>query len=218
MQIYNESLIKKWESLELKAYKPTKNDVWTIGWGHTKNVRPGQVITEAQAEEFFDEDKAWVEQFMATKVKVPLSQNQYDAVASWVFNVGAKNASSSTLIRKLNAKDYEGAAHELPRWNKQKGKVLNGLTRRRAEEMEYFLRSSVLTSAPNATPDQVKNLKPIATSKEALGGLLTALAGSALPFLANNGEGLLVALSVALVGLGVLFIANRLYARYKGER
>lgn len=218
MNIYNTNLIKNWEELRLKSYKPTPNDVWTIGWGHTKNVLPNQTISEEEAEAFFKEDTAWVEDFIKKYIKVPLSQNQYDAVASWVFNIGAGNAKTSTLIRKLNAKDYEGAAHEFPRWNKQKGKVLNGLTKRRAEEMQYFLRSPTQSIPLGQKPDPVPPLKNLTTSKETLGGLLVALLGSGLPLLQENVDGLLVGFSVALVALGTLFVANRLYARYKGMR
>jgi lysozyme len=139
MQIVNDSLIKKWEQLVLKAYKPTPDDVWTIGWGHTKGVVPGMVITAKQAQDFFEIDTAWVEATIAKFVKVPLSQHQYDATASIIFNIGASQFLSSTLLRKLNAKDYKGAAAEFPKWNKQKGKVLKGLVRRRDEEMQYFL-------------------------------------------------------------------------------
>lgn len=218
MKIYNENLIKKWEKLVLHSYKPTPKDVWTIGWGHTHGVLPNQTITPAQAEVFFKADVSWVEHFMATKIKVPLSQNQYDAVASWVFNVGETQAAKSTLVRKLNVKDYEGAAREFLKWNKQAGKVLNGLTKRRAEEMEYFLLSKNTSDNSVGKPDGVEPLKPLVKSKETLGGLLTALIGSGLPFLTNKGEGLVGGLSVVLVAFGLLFIANRLYARYKGER
>lgn len=218
MQLKNEELIKKWEKLRLKAYKPTSNDVWTIGWGHTKDVRPGQEITAEEAEKLFDEDVAWVNTFLQKYIKVPLSQNQYDALASWVFNIGAENARTSTLIRKLNAKDYEGAAHEFSRWNKQKGKVLNGLVKRRAEEMQYFLSTDTKPMVGGEKPDTVPPLKNLTTSKETLGGLLVALLGSGLPLLEQHRDGLLVGVSVALVGLGLLFVANRVYARFKGER
>ncbi|MCY1305462.1 Lysozyme RrrD [compost metagenome] len=72
-------------------------------------------------------------------MRVPLSQGQFDALASFVFNLGSGNLQCSTLLRKLNAKDYAGAADEFPRWNKAGGKVLAGLTRRRAAERALFL-------------------------------------------------------------------------------
>lgn len=139
MRIKNDELIKKWEALKLEAYLPTPNDVWTIGWGHTHTTKRGQKITVVEAQRLFEQDTAWVEAAIAKNVKVPLNQNQYDALASWIFNVGEGAFRKSTLLRKLNAGDYIGAANEFPRWNKQKGRVLRGLTRRRAEEKAYFL-------------------------------------------------------------------------------
>jgi lysozyme len=138
--------IKESEGLRLEAYKPTKHDVWTIGWGHTKGVFPGQVITEEEAEEFLAQDLAWVRTAIDNQVDVPLTQNMYDALVSFVFNLGEANFASSTLLKKLNSKDYKGAANELPRWNKQRNKrtgvmePLTGLTIRRAKERSLFLK------------------------------------------------------------------------------
>jgi lysozyme len=140
------TFIKKAEELRLEAYKPTKNDVWTIGWGHTKGVFPGQVITEEEAEEFLAQDLAWVREAIDKQVDVPLTQNMYDALMSFVFNLGGDNFRTSTLLKKLNGKDYKGAANELPRWNKQRNKrtgvmePLTGLTIRRAKERDLFLK------------------------------------------------------------------------------
>ena len=133
-------LIKKWEGVKLTAYLPTPNDVWTIGYGHTKTARPGMTITLQEAEKLLVQDLSWVEEALAKHVKVPLNQNQYDALSSFVYNLGETNFASSTLLRKLNEGDYTGAADQLPRWNKQKGKVLRGLTNRRLEEKALFLK------------------------------------------------------------------------------
>jgi len=135
--------IKKHEGLRLTAYMPTKNDVWTIGYGHTKTAKRGMKITESDAESLLRGDLAWVRAALAQHVKVPLSQPQYDALASFIYNLGTPNFAKSTLLRKLNASDYVGAANELPRWNKQKGKVLRGLTKRRAEEKAMFLKGTL---------------------------------------------------------------------------
>lgn len=137
-RVENIDSIKRWEDLRLTAYLPTPNDVWTIGYGHTHTTHPGQRITEAEAENLLRRDLAWVRRAIARRVKVPLSQLQYDAIASFVFNVGEAAFGRSTLLRKLNASDYVGAANEFPRWNKQKGKVLRGLTRRREYEKAMF--------------------------------------------------------------------------------
>jgi lysozyme len=141
-RVENIDFIKAHEALRLTAYMPTKNDVWTIGYGHTKTARKGMTITESAAESLLRGDLAWVEATLAKHVKVPLTQPQYDALASFIFNLGATNFAKSTLLRKLNASDYVGAANELPRWNKQKGKVLRGLTKRRAEERQMFLKGT----------------------------------------------------------------------------
>lgn len=123
--------------------------VWTLGWGHTKGVRMGQHCTLAQAEQWAVEDCADAERAVNDLVGVPLTQNQFDALVSFVFNVGRGRPQSdpkgpagfhgSTLLRKLNAKDYTGAAKEFPRWNKGGGVILNGLVMRRADEQALFL-------------------------------------------------------------------------------
>lgn len=132
-------LIKSFEGLELKAYMPTPNDRPTIGYGHTKGVTMGSEITQERADLLLVEDLAWVEAAVAQKVTVPLTQPQYDALCSFIYNVGAGAFGKSTLLRRLNGGDYGAAANQLPRWNKQKGVVLRGLTRRRAAEKALFL-------------------------------------------------------------------------------
>ena len=136
--LHDVELIKESEGLRLKAYLPTPNDVWTIGYGHTKTAEKGMVITLAGAEALLLKDLEWVETAIDTYVQVPLNQNQYDALASFIYNVGATAFRKSTMLRLLNASDYEGAAGQFPRWNKQKGKVLNGLTKRRQKEQTLF--------------------------------------------------------------------------------
>ena len=139
-------MIKKHEALRLEAYLPTAHDVWTIGWGHTATARQGMTITTPQAEKLLRDDLKWVREVLAKDVKVPLTQPQYDALASFVFNLGGANFRSSTLLKKLNAKDYTGAADELLKWDKQRqsGKMvtLRGLTKRRKEERELFLQGT----------------------------------------------------------------------------
>lgn len=75
-------------------------------------------------------------------VEVPLNQNQFDALASFTYNLGETNLSSSTLLKKLNAKDYTGASNEFLKWNRAGGKVLNGLVRRREAERNLFLKKT----------------------------------------------------------------------------
>lgn len=134
------TLIKQFEGLKLIAYKPFPNDKWTIGYGHTQGVHAGMRITQKQANEFLMLDIEWVEEAINRNVTVTLTQNQYDALASWVFNLGETNLRKSTLLHKLNSGDYKGAGEEFLRWNKQDGETVNGLIRRREAELALWKR------------------------------------------------------------------------------
>lgn len=136
-------LIKEFEGCRLTAYKCPAG-VWTIGYGHTgmvdgKLIASGMTITAAKATELLKKDLAEFEAAVNGCVTAPITQNMFDALVSFSFNVGAGALRRSTLLKKLNAKDYDGAADELPKWNKAGGKVLNGLVRRRMAERELFL-------------------------------------------------------------------------------
>lgn len=130
-------LIKHFEGLRLKAYQCSAN-VWTIGYGHTAGVRPGDTIDEAQAEAFLRKDIVDSENAVNRLVTVPLKQSQFDALVSFVFNLGSGNFRSSTLLRKLNAGDDAGAAAEFLRWVSAGGRRLAGLVRRREAEKTLF--------------------------------------------------------------------------------
>ena len=131
-------LIKHFEGVRLKAYLDT-GGVPTIGVGHTKGVKMGQTASEAQVDAWLKEDLAHAEATVLKLVKVKLSDNQFAALSSFVFNLGEGQFAKSTLLRKLNAGDYNGAADEFLRWNKDNGKVIAGLTRRREAERKLFL-------------------------------------------------------------------------------
>ena len=135
-------LICHYEGVRLKAYPDpaTGGDPWTIGYGSTKNVHPGMVITLDEARQRLREDLEEAEQAVLRHVTAPLDQSQFDALVSLVFNIGEGNFSKSTLLKKLNARDYFGAASEFVRWNKAAGKPMLGLTRRRAAERDHFMR------------------------------------------------------------------------------
>ncbi len=134
-------LIKKFESLRLNAYKDPVGIV-TIGWGTTRiNGRPvqmGQKITIEQAELYFSEDLKEFENYVRDLVEVPLTQRQFDALVSFTYNLGPTNLRNSTLLRLLNARNYNGAQGQFLRWNRAGGKVLRGLTRRRVAEAVLF--------------------------------------------------------------------------------
>lgn len=130
-------LIKHFESLQLNAYLCPAN-IWTIGYGHTAAVRSGDKISAIQAERYLRADLVRTEHDIQKLVKVPLTQGQFDALVSFTFNCGTLALSTSTLLRKLNKCDYQGAANELPRWTHAKGKKLAGLARRRLLEKRLF--------------------------------------------------------------------------------
>lgn len=139
-------LVKHFESLFLKAYQDG-GGVWTIGYGHTGlqhmdgTVFKGREITEQEALELLAYDMHQFEARVASLVKVPLSDDQHAALVSFDFNTGGLTLGKgqpSTLLKKLNASDYDGAAAQFPAWNKDNGKVVKGLVRRRAAELALF--------------------------------------------------------------------------------
>ena len=138
------NLISSFEGCELKAYLcPAK--VWTIGFGTTVypngvKVKKGDSCTLEQAKQFKAHDLKRFEKTVNDLVKVPLTQNQFDALVSLTYNIGTGAFEKSTLLKKLNAGDYQGAADQFTVWNKGGGKVLQGLVNRRAKEKEVFLR------------------------------------------------------------------------------
>lgn len=135
-------LIKTFEGLSLEAYPDPASggDPWTIGYGCTEGVSPDMVIDQAKAEDMLRQELLKVETAVATLVRVDLSQGQFDALVCFTYNVGQGNLANSTLLRKLNHGDFEGAAHQFECWNKAAGDVLPGLVRRRLAERELFER------------------------------------------------------------------------------
>ena len=137
------ALIKQFEGCKLTAYRDSVG-VWTIGYGWTqpvdgKPIRAGMTIKQETAERLLKTGLVSYESDVSRLVKVGLTQGQFDALVSFTYNLGARSLSTSTLLRKLNAGDYAGAADEFLRWNKAGGKVLNGLTSRREAERALFL-------------------------------------------------------------------------------
>lgn len=145
MQISNNgiNLIKQFEGCKLKAYQDSVG-VWTIGYGWTQpvdgvRIKPGMEINLPTAERLLKCGVVQYEQGVTQLLKSPVNQNQFDALVSFAYNLGLRSLSASTLLTKLNAGDYSGAAKEFLRWNKAGGKVLAGLTRRREAEKALFL-------------------------------------------------------------------------------
>lgn len=130
-------LIKKHEGFRSKAYRCSAN-VLTIGFGHTLNVKSTDVIDKAQAEVFLRQDVEFAEKEV-NKHNLNINQNQFDALVSFVFNLGVGNFARSTLLKKIKSNPNDPAIKkEFERWIYAGGKVLNGLVRRRKEEADLY--------------------------------------------------------------------------------
>jgi lysozyme len=136
------AFVKTVEPPRFQAY-PDPGHGWavpTICYGHTRGVKRGMTATLEQCEQWLREDyNTLVLPVMQRRIKVMLSKNEAIALADFIFNLGGTKFAGSTLLKKLNAGDYAGAAEEFPRWIKSNGKVLRGLVIRRQAERELFL-------------------------------------------------------------------------------
>lgn len=202
-------LIEQFEGLILSAYDDANDKIvkpgqdykgtLTIGYGHTSSagaprVTIGQTITKEKADQILASDLSKVEAQVSSLVKVPLNQNQFDALVSFQFNTGA--LSRSTSLKLLNKKDYAGAAQALLAYNRGNGQVLAGLTRRRKAEKDLFLKT------PSVAPTV------------AAGALITAGGASVASQTHNYEHWLYIGLGTAAVLLTV-YILVKLYKGYK---
>lgn len=130
-------LIKFYEGFRAEAYLCPAN-VWTIGYGTTAGVKRGQTVTKEQALTLLMKDVAKFEKTVNKLVKVKLTQNQFDGLVAFVYNVGPGNFQSSTLLSLLNQGNYASVSKQMARWNKGDGRVLSGLVKRRASEGVLF--------------------------------------------------------------------------------
>jgi lysozyme len=131
-------MIKGFENLRLFAYRCPAG-VPTIGYGHTKGVKMGQAITEKQAEDYLKQDVTPIERYL-NDVGVNFRQEQFDALVSWIFNLGAGNFQHSTLFKKICTDAPDGEiAEQILKWVNANGKPLTGLKRRRIAEANMFL-------------------------------------------------------------------------------
>jgi lysozyme len=129
--------LKGYEGVRLKAYLDT-GGVPTIGVGHTRGVEMGMVATPEQVDQWLTEDLKEAEEAIERLVKVPLTQGQFDALASFVFNIGEGQFSNSTLLKLLNEGHYDAASAQLHRWVYDNGKKQPGLVKRRIGEQSRF--------------------------------------------------------------------------------
>lgn len=131
-------LIKQYEGCKLRAYRDAVS-VLTCGWGSTgPDIRDDTVWTQEQADKRLMDHLELVDGCIGRNVNVPLTQNQYDSLASWVYNLGCGNFMRSTLLKKLNEGDYAAVPDQIRRWTRAGTQVLSGLVKRREAEAELF--------------------------------------------------------------------------------
>ncbi len=230
------SEIKQREGLVLVA-EPDQAGVWTIGYGHTGKVFPGDTITQTQAEQFLREDVRWAETTISANVKVPLSQSQFDALVSWSFNVGIHNTIESTLVRRLNAGDYGAVSSELMRWVKitdpNTGTLVfnQGLQNRRMSEAEQFTkddkqapiaqaRGAAIAAAPAGREDMAGSRTLKGAALAGGGGVATAIvdATSQAKWQLEGMVYFIPALKWVLIGVIVIGAAAAIYARFDDHK
>ena len=131
------ALIKKFEGCELNSYQCSAN-VWTIGYGHTKEVEENNSCSLEEAEEILVADLEEFEEWVEKLVTVEMAQNEFDALVAWTFNLGPTNLRTSTLLERLNDRKFEDVPSEMKRWNRAGGVVVDGLVRRREAEALLF--------------------------------------------------------------------------------
>ena len=130
--------ITKEQKEEIAQLQKEAEGVWTIGYGHTKNVQEGQVIKQEEAESMLLHELLEYCEHVEKAVKVDLTQNQFDALVSWTYNLGPSNLNRSTLLKVVNVNNMGEVPTQIKRWNKAGGKVLDGLVRRRKAEALMF--------------------------------------------------------------------------------
>lgn len=162
-------LIKSFEGFEPKWYRDPVG-IWTIGFGHTDAAgapkhatSKGLVLSDEAATEILANDLGQYAAAVERAVRVPLNDNQFAALVSFTYNVGAGAFAKSTLVKKLNAGNYGAVRSELAKWNKAGGKVLKGLTRRRAAEADLFeaKTASPVPVPPSPAPKPAEPVKPV---------------------------------------------------------
>jgi lysozyme len=205
ISLEGKNLIKSFESLELSAYPDpaTGGEPWTIGYGHTSQagspkVFKGLRVTRSEAEDILDRDLLRYEAGVEGAVKVPLEQHQFDALVSFAFNCGLGNFQKSTLLKRVNAKEFNKVPAEFMKWTRANGKEMNGLVRRRREEAALWRGLAGQGTPPahelRTKPDKPQPSKSITNSTEANASLViggAAVAGAvkeATPVIQNAAD------------------------------
>lgn len=217
------NLVKHFEGLHrvtndgmIEAYRCPAG-VWTIGYGRTKGVTQGMRITREQAEQDLLDELVEYGNYVNKFVRVPLTQAQFDALTSFVFNLGPGNFQKSTMLRKLNIGDYDGAAMEFGKWNKARVdgvlQPLPGLTRRRTAEASLFAMDAPVGADGFEQPQEPvqEALKPLTHSKTMAGAtvagsglILTEITQQLQPIMHLSDSVKYVFLVLTLIGIGVV--------------
>lgn len=190
-----DALLKPFEGCKLTAYRCPAN-ICTIGYGHTSaagqpSVMDGMKITQKQAEDILRRDLVKYETYVHDMVQQPLTQHQFDVLVDFVYNEGPKNLQTSTMLKKINAGQFDAVPAELMKFTKGGGKTLPGLVRRRHAEGVWWMASEpAVASAPNEEPtadehEQRTAADPVET-----------------PTMANSKQGNAALLTAGLGGLG----------------
>lgn len=218
-------LIQSHEGLRLTAYLCPAG-IWTIGWGHTgPDVHKGLTITRNEAYTLLRRDLEGPEEAINDHVTVLLDQSQFDALVSFVFNVGVKAFLGSTLLRKLNAGNYGAVPAELAKWNKGGGRVLPGLVRRRKEEAELWMAEAPDVDQEDTTRPDTVTAKPMLASRTVQGGIASGTGAAGMTIVetvqsvqpAVEGDGM-IWLKVLFVLLICAGVGLTIWGRYRVAR
>ena len=229
-------IIKKFEGLHkvkedgtVRAYRCPAGR-WTIGYGHIKGVRSGMTATKQECEAFLQEDLAWCQAEIIKNVTVDLTQFQFDALCSFIFNVGGPNFKRSTLLKLLNSGKYDEVPAQFLRWDKatvEGAKVsLAGLTRRRTAEAALFTMDEPLPSSGGnlmAQKPEETTPKPLTKSKTMAGAGAAGVgtAGTAMVDAASQVEGLITysdTIKMVFLGLTIVGVGLVTYSRFKDHK
>ena len=228
------NLVKKFEGLhkvteegDVRAYRCPAGR-WTIGYGHCKGVKSGMRVSKEECVKLLTEDLNDAGAIVKRYVNVPLSQQQFDALVSFVFNIGGgANFQNSTLLKKLNQGLYDEVPEQIMRWNKARVdgnlKPLRGLTRRRTAEAALFSMNTpladeggdLMAQKPEQTaPKPLKKSKTLAGAGLAGGaGIATEIAGQLQPLVGYSESIKYIFLAASLAGVALVT-----YARMKDNK
>lgn len=219
-------LIKEFEGWRAKAYKCPAG-VWTIGYGHTSMagppaVKPGMTITREEGEKILRRDLKIYEDGVKAAIRVPLNANQFSACVSLCYNIGVGAFRRSSVARFCNAQQWKKAADAFALWNKAGGKVLPGLTRRRAAEIALFTRGTSSAREEIRPEVDTPKGKPMLMSTTNAAAAATAAAGvtASMKDTVENSAAIFSSfnINIVLVAIIVLGAAWIIWERYKKAR